>query len=442
MVIVFGERKVHRLFLGALFIAMLGSTATIALAMEQPIKEELTFEEAVEIAVRDNPGLAKMHARYQAMAEIPSQMGSLPDPMITLGAMNFPTDTFDRDQEPMTQVQLGFSQMFPFPGKLSLREEAAEFMAKSAFYSVAEMRLKLTNRVINQWWQVFFSDRAIDTIESTQILLRQFIEVARKKYETGAGLQQDVLLAQLELSKLIDKKIEIEALRRHQVIQLNVLMGREPQTAILLLATVDKSLGSILDEHRLYQLAIKARPLLKEKEQSLSAAESRLNLAEREYYPDFNVSVAYGERVGDNAMSVGGKRSDLLSMMIGVKFPLYATSKQSKAVKQRTSEYQKDRFDLEDEKLRVMAEISAGITDYQRSKEQLSLFEHGILPQAGQTVQSMLAGYQVSQVDFLNLVRSQITLFNYELQYWKALMEAKQSLSRLVAAVGEDAIYE
>ena len=74
------------------------------------------------------PHLAEMQARYEALAEVPSQVGSLPDPMVNFNAMNFPTDTYERDQEPMTQIQVGFrSGFFPFPGKLSLKEEAAEY---------------------------------------------------------------------------------------------------------------------------------------------------------------------------------------------------------------------------------------------------------------------------------------------------------------------------
>jgi len=70
------------------------------------------------------------------------------------------------------------------------------------------------------------------------------------------------------------------------------------------------------------------------------------------------------------------------------------------------------------------------------------LFKTGIIPQARQTVASMLTGYQVNKVDFLNLLRSQITLFNYETQYWKALTEANQALAQLSAVVGKDDIYE
>jgi outer membrane protein TolC len=85
----------------------------------------------------------------------------------------------------------------------------------------------------------------------------------------------------------------------------------------------------------------------------------------------------------------------------------------------------------------VRAEISSATTDYFEARELFKLFQSGIVPQARQTVSSMLAGYQVSEVDFLNLVGSQVTLLNYEVQYWKALTEANQALARLDAAVGE-----
>jgi cobalt-zinc-cadmium efflux system outer membrane protein len=127
---------------------------------------------------------------------------------------------------------------------------------------------------------------------------------------------------------------------------------------------------------------------------------------------------------------------------VGIKIPLYSGRKQSKAISQKTSELASSRYALIDKKGLVRAAISASVTDYQKSQDQFELFGKGIIPQAQQTVQSMLAAYQVSEVDFLNLVRSQITLFNYELQYWKALSEAKQALARLEAAVGEESIYE
>lgn len=429
------------------FKSAMASLAAIAMvsvlhAAELTDQAVLSVETAIEAAVRDNPGLAEMRSRYAAMAEIPSQAGALPDPVLSFAAMNLPMDTFNRDQEAMTQMQLGFSQLFPFPGKRGLREQAAEFEARAAFFSIDEMRLRLINQVVSKWWQVYYLDRAVDTVESNRLLLAQFIEVARTKYETGTGLQQDVLLAQLELSKLLDQEVQIESLRRNQAIRLNVLMDRTPQAVVQLPEVVADSLPAILSENELYRLAEAARPLLKNLEQAVAAASTRLDLAKRNYYPDFNVSVTYGNRAGRNPPPIGGSRSDFLSFMVGIKIPLYSGRKQSRAVSQRSSEVQRQRYSLMDEKSQVMADISSAVTDYRRAQAQLSLFADGIVPQAGQTVQSMLAGYQVSEVDFLNLVRSQVTLFNYELQYWKALTEANQALSWLQSVVGEESIYE
>lgn len=90
----------------------------------------------------------------------------------------------------------------------------------------------------------------------------------------------------------------------------------------------------------------------------------------------------------------------------------------------------------------VRSTIAGALTDYRRATDQATLFDRGILPQAKLTVESMLAGYQVDEVDFLTLVQSQIAQFNYELQYWKSYTEANQALATLQAAVGEESIYE
>jgi cobalt-zinc-cadmium efflux system outer membrane protein len=402
----------------------------------------LTERAAVLFALEDNPGLAAMQLRYEALLDVPSQVGTLPDPMVNLNAMNFPTDSFDRDQEGMTQLQVGFSQVFPFPGKLGLKEEAASFDAMAAGYSVDEMRVQLAKNVKSKWWQIYYLDRALDTLEKNKSLLRQFISVARTKYETGKGLQQDILLAQLELSKLMDQGIQLVALRRHQVIQLNTLMDRPASDLVSLPESIPLSMPKVRSEAELYKVAESLRPTIKAQETNVEAARSRLELAKRDQYPDFKLGVTYGERTGDNPPFMGGSRADLFSVMVGVKIPLYTGRKQSKAISQKTSELARSRYALIDERGLVRAAISASVTDYQKSQDQFDLFGRGIIPQAQQTVQSMLAAYQVSEVDFLNLVRSQMTLFNYELQYWKALSEAKQALARLEAAVGKETIYE
>ena len=399
----------------------------------------LTLESVVELAVRDNPNLAQIKARSEAMAAIPSQVGTLPDPVISFNALNLPVDTFDTAQVDHTQLQAGISQRIPFPGKLALREEAANYEAEAAAQNVTEARWRLLRDVKKTWWKIFYLDRALQIIEANQNLLRQFVKIAQTKYEVGQGLQQDVLLAQLELSKFLDSELKLAGTRRNTAAKINALLNKPANIMVTLPEQAQTNLPSLLPEQTLYQQAEEFRALLAAQHQSINAAQSRLDLAKKDYYPDFNLGVFYGVR---EDRPTGEDRPDFLSFKLSMNVPLFAGSKQSKAVDQRTSELMQKKYGLKDEWNRVRLQISTAHSDFHQTKNQVILFKSGIIPQARQTVASMLAGYQVNKVDFLNLVRSQITLFNYETQYWKALSAANQALAELTAAVGKEEIYE
>ncbi len=352
---------------------------------------ELTLPSAIRFAIQDNPSLAQILARAKAMTAIPSQVGSLPDPTISFNALNLPVDSFDTQQENMTQFKVGISQTIPFPGKLVLRQEVALLQADAAMKNVIEAQGWLQKNVKDTWWQIFYLDRALQIVDNNQILLRQFIQIARTKYEVGQGLQQDVLLAQLKA------------------------------------------------ETELYQQAENFRALLSASRTSINAAQSRLELTKKDYLPDVNIGAAYSAR---DDMPSGAERADFLSLQISMSVPIFFSNKQDKAVDQRTSELMQKKYAFQDEFNEVRSQITQSYSNYQRAKDQFILFKTGIIPQARQTVSSMLAGYQVSKVDFLNLVRSQITLLNFEMQYWNVFAEANQSLAQLTATVGKDEIYE
>jgi len=421
----------HCLQITALLLA-----CKIAVGADQTI---LTLQSAADLAVQDNPDLAQIQARARAMAAIPSQEGALPDPQISFNAMNLPVDTFNLQQEDMAQLGVGISQTIPFPGKLALREQAAAFEAEAASQDVTELRWRLLSEVKKTWWLIFYLDRALQIVDSNYTLLKQFVEIARTKYEVGEGLQQDVLLAQLELSKLLDQQLMLKASRSNAAASLNALLDKPANEMVRLPDKVELQLPTLKQENLLYQQAEASRAILEGNRQGINAAESRLNLAKKGYLPDFTVEASYGARANTPS---GIQRSDMLSLNLGINIPIFAAQKQAKAIDQRTSELMQQRYALQDEWNKVRSEISQGYNDYRRAKDQVVLFETGIVPQARQTVASMLAGYQVNKVDFLNLVRSQITLFEYETQYWKAFTEAQQALAQTAQAVGEDAIYE
>jgi outer membrane protein TolC len=405
------------------------------LAAEAP---PLSLAQAVEQALAGNPGIAEVKARAEALAAVPSQKGALPDPSLNVDLLNVPTRNFSLRQEDMTMLEVGLSQTVPFPGKLALEEQAAEQEALAAADSVEVARLRLARDVKQAWWRLFYYDRALQLSAEAAQFFRQLVDIAQAKYRVGQGKQQDVLMAQLEWAKLKDETLELTGMRHTESTQLNALLARPSAGPVALPAEAEFKLPA-LAEGALQDKAMRANPLFAQHGKMLAAAQTRVDLAQKDYYPDFTLGAGYAVR---QDTPNGQTRSDFLSIRLGVSLPLYAAQKQAKAVDQRRVELLQEQYSLQDEHNKTHAAIAGKTAEYQHARERLALFEHEIIPQARQTVESLLAGYQTSQTNFSDLLRAELALFQYQGQYWQALTRTQQILAELSAIVGEDLGHE
>lgn len=407
------------------------------LAEIRPINADtsgLSLNEAVAAALAGNPSLVEIKARAEAMAAIPAQAGALPDPTVNVEMLNVPTRSFDLREDFMTMLEVGVSQTIPFPGKLALREKIAAQEALAAADSVDEARLRLAREVKQGWWRLFYYDRALSLLDETEHFFQQLIDVAQAKYQVGQGAQQDVLLAQLERSKLKDEKLELISLRHAQHARFNALLDREPDAPLRIPAEAEFKLP-VLDAAALQDKALYTRPLFAQHRKMLDAALAKVDLAKKDFYPDFSIGAAYAVRQDTPA---GDARSDFLSVRLSMNLPLYAGQKQAKAVDQREGELLQEQYALQDDHHKIQAEIVAKTAEYQHAKEKLALLEHEIIPQAQQSVDSLLAGYRVSRTDFTDLLRTQLSFFQFQTQYWQELTRTQQILAELTAEVGEE----
>ena len=402
----------------------------------------LTLDRAVQTALAANPHLAAVAARAEALQTVPSQARTLPDPVLGLNAMNLPVDSFNLHQEPMTQLQLTFSQMIPYPGKRQLMADAAGFEAEAGLAHVEDVRLELSGQVRAAWWRLFQHDRALEIVGQNTRLMRDVIQIAQARYEVGDGLQQDVLLAQLELSRLLEREMRLNGMRSRAETALGALLDRPAGRPIVLPPEPGNMvLPDIPADEELVRAAVADRPALAAQQAMMGAARARLSLAELNLRPNLMVGAGYGVRQGDDPFR-GGKRPNFLSLMFGVTVPLYAESKQRKAIEQQSHEVSRQEFSYDDALRSIRAAIAGHRADYESAREQVTLLESAIIPQAQHTAASMLAGYRVNEVDFLNVVNSQITLYNSQINYWDALGTAKAALAMLASSAGMEVLYE
>ena len=101
-------------------------------------------------------------------------------------------------------------------------------------------------------------------------------------------MQQDVFQAQLELSKLKDEKLELTGMRHVENVQLNVLLNRKPETLARIPRQAEIKLP-LLTDAGLQEKAMRSKPLFAQHDNMLDAARTKVELANKDYYPDLTL---------------------------------------------------------------------------------------------------------------------------------------------------------
>jgi outer membrane protein TolC len=248
----------------------------------------------------------------------------------------------------------------------------------------------------------------------------------------GKGLQQDVLKAQVELSLMTERIINLRQKREQLEAGLNQLLNR-PVTQAVASAQGPAFKAQTLSFDQLRELALENRPLLELWKQRLLQSGRMIELARKNLLPDFAVTAAYTQR---SVLANGLGGADFFTTGISLNLPIYARSKQ----KQQVIEQQIMQRGLEERREDVLQtverDIDNALTELNKTADLVELYRGGIVPQAGQALESSLIGYQTDKVDFLTLISSQMTLLKLELEYTRLISTYYKNIAELEFIIG------
>lgn len=399
----------------------------VGILFSQENEQVTNLNTLIEEGLNNNPQLKAFYSKVKADSAMILPSGSLPDPTLSLNLLNLPVDNFVFDQEPMTGKQIGIMQKFPFPGKLGLKEKIAEKGAMVSDENYNELRLQLIKNIKTAYYDLYYIDEAITTTEKNRELLSEFVNIAEKKYSVGKGLQQDVLKAQVELSRLLDRLLNQKQMREKIESNLNALLNRKTDQSYV--KTKEVTYRKVdLTYNDVEKLAVKRRPLFKAWQLRIDQNGDKVNLAEKEYWPDFSIFAAYTQR---DVLQSGMSGVDFLSGGITLQLPLYFWRKQGKQVEENQLLKLNSEQQFSNVKNQNLAALNNAFTDLIKNEERLDLYNTGIIPQASQALQSAMIGYQTDKVDFLTLVNNQMTLFNLQLEYAQILSDYNKNIAEL-----------
>ncbi len=380
----------------------------------------------IEEAREQNPEIRAAEERWKAASSVPSQAGSLPDPALMLGMKNVGFNGITRGEEMMSTATVSVGQSIPFPGKLGLKKRIAEKDAERIKEDYVATELSVIARLKVAYFDYYFVEKAIEILNKDKGLLEDFEKTAEAKYKVGSGIQQDVLKAQVEISRFVERLKIKEQERQEVVARINGLLNRPPSNPLPPPAEFDRSEFSLRLEE-LNRMAMQHSPRLKAQSKAVERDRTALSLARRQYYPDFALSAGISDR---------GRLDDIWEVRLGVEVPFYFWKKQRYGVREAA-----DRLEASNESHQAAAEsILYHVKDLYEMAETaddlVDLYEKGIIPQATLSLESAVSGYSVGHVDFLTLLDNLITLLEDELRYDRELTHFEKALARLEEAVG------
>ena len=415
-------------------LMLLSFSASTAWSKETNLPAE-DLANLVAISLANNPELKSSQARWQMFKNRVEQAGSLDDPMLMLKLQNgLVTDPFNFRKDPMTQKVIGISQQLPFWGKRGLKSEIAAKEAESYRWQVEERKLELARMVKETYYQIYFTDKSLAIVDKNIRILDDFVSLAQIKYSVGQGVQQDVFKSQVESSKLLDLKISLEQQRKSLASALNALLFRSPDAPVGTIPDFElKPLRLLADNLR--ATALEKRPMLKSLQALIDKGEAGHKLARKEFYPDFNLSLEYMQR----EPTMGEKGLDMYSLAVTFNLPVQRIRRHAMVAESDSG------IRMATEELNALRNtIDSGISDLlaklERREKLVTLYKTGIIPQAQQSLESATIGYRVNKVDFLNLLDSRMTLFNYERELYDSQAEYMMRLAQLEALVGTDLV--
>jgi outer membrane protein, heavy metal efflux system len=390
--------------------------------------QDLILGDIIEEGLKNSPEIRAFQSRADASRYRVPQARSLPDPMFMFGYQNEGFRRFTIGEEPNAMGMFGLSQMFFFPGKRSLKEEMAARDAEglAALHNAAKLRLAA--RIKELYYDLFLAHKTIDILKERSDLFSRVEDAATARYASGMGSQQEVVMAQTEKYMLLEKeemqKQKIQALQG----MLNTTIGRDVNSPLGRPREVSESrLEASLDD--ILARAREHSPEIKSREKMVQAAEAKVKMAKKEYYPDVTVGAGYFPKTQGML--------DMWSLTATINLPVFYKTKQDQAVLEANASLSEAKQELQATEFMLASSVRDSYSMGKTAERLITLYKDALIPKAQQDVQLGLSGYVTGKTEAITIVSRLKTFLDVEILYWAQHIEKEKAVARLHAIMGE-----
>ena len=383
---------------------------------------ELTIEEAGRLALTNDYKLQAIAARSESLSEMSIASGRLPDPKLKLGFANLPTDTFDLDQEPMTQAVIGVRQMFPRGQTRSLNSARLNESVSRNDDEALDRQYLVLLAVREEYTKIFLHRERQRILQQSLGVFTGLEEITRDYFATGRAHQQDVVQSQLELSRVRERLVGMKQQEEQARARLAEMIGAaafrklEPSWPQIGQPAPAEQIIANLAEH----------PRLRAWQHEIAKSKTSEEIARQAYKPGFAVDLAYGNRSGQNID--GSNRSDFLSVFVTMDIPLFTKNRQDRVLAASIADTSAVEYVRDDVYRSMKSKVEEHSSTLTHEQERLKLYREYLLEQAGFNAEAAFEDYQDAVGDLTTLMRARIG--EYELKLSHAALRAEEIMTR------------
>lgn len=382
-------------------------------------------------AERVHPSIRAAEGMVTARSARVVQARALPDPQISAGYTGSIAPFKTQKNDPSSFRVFGVMQELPYPGKRDLRAKVASKEADAEQWNVEAVRRRILGQVRQVYFEMWGAGRELEILSENKKVLESIAQIAAERYQVGQGMQQDVLRAQLEVTRLLPRVVLLTQRQRTLAAELNSLLLRPADTPIGALEAVEKSPLPFTIEELLGQVA-EGAPDVRRQGELVEQGQLAGQLAKKEFYPDFSVGWEYMNRTSG--------MPEMFGLRFTMNLPIFNKARRREAVTEAAALESSARHMREAVQNEIQFKVREQYLLARTAEELMSLYAQALKPQAALTFESALAGYRTGKIDMTTVVLNILALLEAESGYSQEMTKYQQALARIQEVTGRELI--
>jgi len=159
-----------------------------------------TLENLIKTAIDISPKIELLKSKMNVAGSKIEQSTNLPDPMLTLGLVNLPTNSFSFTQEPMSGKIIGLTQAFPFPGGLKAKADEIAMDTLIVLKEIEDLKNEIRKNVSILYYDLQLARKELELTNENIELLTQIDEVVKTKYEVAEASLQNIIQVEVQIT--------------------------------------------------------------------------------------------------------------------------------------------------------------------------------------------------------------------------------------------------